>query len=207
MDETQVKAVVLTRLREIYSREAKPLVTSEFVLGSSGVRADLAVFADRLLGIEIKTARDTLRRLPSQMKAYSKYFEEVVLVLASCHARNVDETKLWGAAVWTYDDSGALSVISEGRRNAVSDDSRSDILSKAELRRGCFSEAMISRYSDTSQQFWKRVRRRSAVRPEDLILLSRFAENRERARLWEAERASRWSSWIAAQEEIAGTLA
>ena len=54
MDEAAVKAQVLAFIREAGgSREA--VVTAEFSLGRSGIRADLALLADdELVGIEIK---------------------------------------------------------------------------------------------------------------------------------------------------------
>lgn len=108
MDEGQVKAAVLTRVREANGRRQKPIVTAEFTLGGSGVRADLAVFAETSIGFEIKTARDTLRRLPTQMAAYVRYFEHAVAIVAPYHVQHVTLDALHGGSLWTYDESGTL---------------------------------------------------------------------------------------------------
>jgi hypothetical protein len=191
------------RLRAAYGRRRKPVVTAEFSLGSSGVRADLAVFADRTIGVEIKTARDTLRRLPSQMAAYARYFDRVVAIVAPCHLTNLRSDDLFGASVWTYDDKGALSVLRVGVAKSVDKDILCDMLTKAERRRDDFRASMEARYAVTSDHFWSSVSRRP-IRPSDLQLLSRFADNRIQARRSAEERLARWSHWLAAQDSLEG---
>jgi hypothetical protein len=198
MDEKQVKAATLMRLREEYGRRRKPLITAEFSLGSSGVRADLVLFAEETIGFEIKTARDTLRRLPSQMEAYARYFDHSVAIVAPCHLPHLIDDHLYGASVWTYDDKGVLSVFRTGIANVVDDATLDDVLTQAERRTCDFSAAMKARYTATSRQFWRAVSRRS-IRPDDLPLLSRFAINRAQARRFAEERDTRWSQWLAAQ--------
>ncbi|WP_146037276.1 hypothetical protein [Novosphingobium guangzhouense] len=104
MDEAWIKAATLAHVRTANGRRRKPIVTAEFTLGSSGVRADLAIFADTTIGLEIITAKDSFRRLPSQMSAYARYFQHVVAVIAPCHLKNVRAEYLCGASLWTYDD-------------------------------------------------------------------------------------------------------
>ncbi|MBR9972694.1 sce7726 family protein [Magnetospirillum sulfuroxidans] len=198
MDERQVKAATLARLREEYGRRRKPIVTAEFSLGSSGIRADLVVFANETIGFEIKTARDTLRRLPSQMHAYARYFNHAVAIVAPCHLPNLIADDLCGASVWTYDGEGVLSVFRTGIANVVDDAALDDLLTQAERRTCDFRAAMKARYAATSSQFWRAVSRRS-IRPDDLPLLSRFADNRAQARRFAEERDNRWSHWLAAQ--------
>lgn len=198
MDERQVKAATLMRLREEYGRRRKPVITAEFSLGSSGVRADLVLFAEETTGFEIKTARDTLRRLPSQMKAYARHFNHSVAIVAPCHLPHLIADHLCGASVWTYDDEGVLSVIRTGIANVVDDAALNDVLTQAERRTCDFRAAMKARYAATSSHFWRTVSRRS-IRPDDLPLLSRFADIRAQARRFAEERDTRWLYWLAAQ--------
>jgi len=44
-------------------------------------RVDLALIADLLIGIEIKSVKDNVTRLPGQVHAYSRCFDRVVLVV------------------------------------------------------------------------------------------------------------------------------
>ncbi|MDP9639737.1 hypothetical protein J2W18_004686 [Rhodococcus cercidiphylli] len=58
-------------------------------LGLCGeVRVDVAVVNGVLSGFEIKSARDTLRRLPKQVEIYSSVLDHAVLVVADNHLRS-----------------------------------------------------------------------------------------------------------------------
>lgn len=198
MDEAQLKAATLSRVRQAVGRGRKPIVTAEFSLGDSGVRADLAVFGDELIGFEIKTEKDTLRRLPSQMDAYSRYFHHAVAIVAPNHLRNLREDHLQGASLWTYDDRGSLTQLHQGRVNPIDTATLEGVLTQAERRKLDFMAAMQSRYGATSKLFWQTVARR-CIRPDDLPLLSRFADSRAQARRFAAEREAQWGHWLAAQ--------
>lgn len=76
-------------LRDLVKSEAPRLVRSrsrallveEMEVCHGRARVDLAVIADRLIGIEIKGPKDDVTRLPNQARAYSKCFDRVVLVV------------------------------------------------------------------------------------------------------------------------------
>lgn len=202
MDEAAVKAQVLGFMRRAGARRAA-VVTAEFTLGSSGVRADLALLAEReLIGIEIKTERDNLRRLPSQIEGYAKYFDHVVLVVSSAHLKGLAEIPLNGASVWLSDKTGITSV-ETGQQRAVSSASHIDLLTAEEKRnllasgrpvRDHVCDVFAKRYGRTSDNFWRSVGGR-AIRPDDVQLLSRFSERREAVKHAAQEREKRWQRW------------
>jgi hypothetical protein len=198
MDEAQVKSATLSRIRQAAGRSRKPIVTAEFSLGDSGIRADLAVFAGELIGLEIKTEKDTLRRLSSQMKAYCRYFHHAVAIVAPSHLRNLTEEHIQGASLWTYDSRGLLTELHRGRANHVDPAVLETVLTQAERRKLDFYAAMEARYGGTSKIFWRSVARRP-IKAEDLKLLSRFADSRAQAERFAAEREAQWSHWLAAQ--------
>lgn len=202
MNEGQVKAAVLTRVREANGRRRRPIVTAEFTLGSSGVRADLAVFAETSIGFEIKTAKDTLRRLPAQMAAYARYFDHAVAIVAPCHVPNIVPDALHGGSLWTYDKDGVLQPLLDGQVNTIADEALIDLMTQAERRKGAFQQAITGRYGATSRQFWATVSRRS-IRSADLPLLSRFAEARMQAQRLVSEREAHWARWLSAQSGLA----
>lgn len=76
-------------LRDFAKSEAHRLVRSRnpaVLVEEMGVclgkaRVDLAVIADRLIGIEIKGPKDDVSRLPQQALAYSKCFDRVILLV------------------------------------------------------------------------------------------------------------------------------
>jgi hypothetical protein len=67
----------------------------------SNERADLVVIGSSMLGFEIKTDRDTLKRLPRQVEAYNRLFDRCTVVLAECHldAALAIVPDWWGVAV------------------------------------------------------------------------------------------------------------
>lgn len=62
---------------------------STFVLDELGlcqqVRVDVAVINGRMSGYELKSERDTLRRLPAQIDVYSRVLDFATLVVAQKH--------------------------------------------------------------------------------------------------------------------------
>ncbi|GAB3038502.1 hypothetical protein GCM10027285_23120 [Oleiagrimonas citrea] len=71
-------------------------------------RVDLAVIADRLIGIEIKGPKDDVSRLPHQALAYSKCFDRVILLVDESlvdKARPLIPT-WWGLVVAMHGDGG-----------------------------------------------------------------------------------------------------
>lgn len=68
-----------------------PLVLDELELCIGTCRADIAVFNGSLSGYEIKSERDTLKRLPAQVEAYGRVFEYASVVTSQSHQCQVKE--------------------------------------------------------------------------------------------------------------------
>lgn len=66
-------------------KDPETIVLDELGLRNGGVRADIAVLNGKLVGYEIKTERDTLTRLSSQVEAYSEVFEKAFLIVSKNH--------------------------------------------------------------------------------------------------------------------------
>jgi hypothetical protein len=62
---------------------------AEFWVPESHERADLVIVGDRLRGYEIKSSRDTLKRLPRQASAFSRLFDYCTAVVAERHVEGV----------------------------------------------------------------------------------------------------------------------
>jgi hypothetical protein len=73
-------------------------VVSELDIGNA--RIDLAVINGQLHGFEIKSERDKLDRLPSQIEYYSKVFDTVTLVVSENH---LDKAKAMVPSWWGID--------------------------------------------------------------------------------------------------------
>lgn len=86
--EAAAKVALLQHLRACGAlRHAS--VVSELIVGRQANRADIVVI-DRLLRcFEVKSSKDNLNRIDQQVAAYSRTFDEVTVVAASCHMNAV----------------------------------------------------------------------------------------------------------------------
>lgn len=214
MDENAIKAAVLTRIRRRAGGRRRPVVTSEFSLNGTGIRADLAVLdGDLFYGVEIKSAADTLKRLQSQLEGYARYFDRSDLVVAPRHLRGLREIDVHGAEIWrqevltdwTLHAAGETRHITgqqllhllpaEDRRRAIeaigTDGENGDV---DELR-GAFFASFRKRYGSTSDAFWSAVAGRR-IAGDDVRSLSRFRAEREQRREVRIENARRMSDWL-----------
>jgi hypothetical protein len=85
----------------------------EFWVPRSHERADLAVIGRWMDGFEIKTERDTLRRLPRQVEAYTRLFDRCTAVVANKHSeRAADMLPAWWG-ITTVHVNGSVTFTSE----------------------------------------------------------------------------------------------
>jgi hypothetical protein len=102
--------------------EADPtsLVLDELGIFQGKYRIDVAVVNGQLTGFEIKSAADTLERLPKQQKFYSQVFDRITLVADERHV--VEAMKIvppwWGLMVaTTRDGEPVVEEIWRSRQN------------------------------------------------------------------------------------------
>ncbi len=76
-------------------------VLDEMGLLHGSCRADIAVINGQLIGFEIKSNHDSLRRLQLQITAYNAVFDQVTIIVGTRHRRAVSCTvpKWWGIIV------------------------------------------------------------------------------------------------------------
>lgn len=96
-------------------------VIYEFWVPQSNERADVAVVGAMLDGFEIKTDRDSLKRLPRQVAAYSRVFDRCHAVLAPRHVDQATEMlpSWWGVLV--IDHGVRFRVLRDAQANAAVD--------------------------------------------------------------------------------------
>lgn len=226
MDETDIKAAFLTRLRREARGRPLPVVTSEFSLNGTGIRADLAVLDGCFYGVEIKSVADTLKRLPSQMEGYARYFDRTILVVAAKHLRGLRDINLNGAEVWRQEVLCDWQRHAPGEQRRISghwllqlltiDEERKAVRSLEGLQdhsassldqaqRAEFETAFCRRYERSSAAFWEAVRGRP-IKAADLSLLSRFHADRERIRAVAAESDAMWIRWAEKMNEAATSI-
>jgi hypothetical protein len=103
------------RLTAMASTKSAREAVEEFWLPVSGRRADLVVLGRYMDGFEIKTERDTLRRLPAQAAAYEQLFDRCSAVVAARHLAPVEALlpDWWGLS--TISVNGEVSFTSHRR--------------------------------------------------------------------------------------------
>ncbi|BCV20340.1 sce7726 family protein [Moorella sp. Hama-1] len=116
--DVDIRAALKSRLRKEYAG-TNTIIVDELSISWGDARIDIAVVNCSLIGYEIKSDRDTLERLPHQMKYYNKIFDMVTLV---CSHRLVSKAKgkipdWWGILVPVADDNEPWGVRFESERN------------------------------------------------------------------------------------------
>ncbi|GAB17286.1 hypothetical protein GOEFS_023_00040 [Gordonia effusa NBRC 100432] len=108
------------------------------------VRIDTVVLNGSFAGFEIKSASDTLRRLPRQIEVYSQVLDFATLVVAKNHAAKAKDLlpRWWGVIeASSVSDGVQLRRVRKARRNATIDPMtlctllwRQETLSELEIR-------------------------------------------------------------------------
>lgn len=114
--DADIRPVLIDKLRAAYCGREGTIVVPELDLRGLA-RIDVAVVNNRLSGWEIKSDRDSLRRLADQASIYSRIFDLVYLVVTERHL--VGATLIipgwWGVEVVSVDADGCVEL-NEARR-------------------------------------------------------------------------------------------
>lgn len=80
MNDLEIRNNLKTGPLKKYFDDSNSVVLDEFNISLGLVRVDIAIVNGVLHGIEIKSERDTLKRLDNQLKEYNKFFEYITIV-------------------------------------------------------------------------------------------------------------------------------
>jgi len=86
MNEQDIRTALKAELMRKYAKDDNTLVLDELGIGHGAARIDLVVVNHQLHGYEIKSDRDSLKRLPDQIRAYSSIMDRVTLIVGYKHA-------------------------------------------------------------------------------------------------------------------------
>jgi hypothetical protein len=86
-------------------------VIDELGLNHGKCRADIAVVNGHLVGYEIKSNSDSLRRLKEQVKSYNAVFDKISVVVGNRHINSIQNyiPQWWGVIVSTRGPRGAVN--------------------------------------------------------------------------------------------------
>ena len=98
------------RLRQQHAQK-DTLVIDELGLHHGKCRADIAVINGRLVGYEIKSNNDSLRRLEEQIKSYSAVFDKVSIIVGDRYINSIQShiPTWWGIIVSVRGSKGAVN--------------------------------------------------------------------------------------------------
>jgi hypothetical protein len=199
--EIQLKAAVVNHLLEQGALHRGDILISELPLAGTSVRADLVALSEpnELLGIEVKSDRDSLTRLQRQLDTYNEYFDQVVLVVGERHVARALEMSDNGVEIWLARADLSIEVLRSGSKRTAPK-TGIQLLTQKQARkvssneRAAYCDALRDRFSKTSAAFWSATRGRE-VASQDLRLLSRFEDLRSEIMKTRAQRDAMWSSW------------
>jgi len=110
MRDADVRYLLKERLNIGYGADA--IIIEELGLCHGNVRADLVLIQNKLKGYEIKSKRDTLIRLPHQVKIYSKVFDTATIVASEQYLEKVAAMvpAWWGIDIAKINASSTLQL-------------------------------------------------------------------------------------------------
>jgi len=97
------------------------LVLDELGLNHGKCRADIAVINGHLIGYEIKSNNDSLRRLKEQVKSYNAVFDKISIVIGERHINSIQNhiPRWWGVIASVKGSRGTVyfDTIRNAQRN------------------------------------------------------------------------------------------
>jgi hypothetical protein len=174
----RIRAALLKTLRSKGPEHAR--IVEEMWLPPTQERADIALINGSLSGYEIKSGRDRLSRLPRQITAYDRIFDECALVVHERHLSNalMMLPDWWGVHVAASSESNAIHTVRGCARNPkISPDAQIRLLWRSELE-----SALLQLGVDPALQFTRAELRAAILRFSDPDLVGQIVREALRHR-------------------------
>ncbi len=115
MRDIDIRGALHANPTALHQADPTTRIFDELALCQGSARVDIAVVNGELHGFEIKSAHDTLDRLPHQAEVYSRVFDRVTLVVSSQHCEKARTVipEWWGISEALETDDGI--TINENR--------------------------------------------------------------------------------------------
>jgi hypothetical protein len=120
MNDPEIRQALIAHLREFYSADSQARIVEELCVRKGRSRIDLAVVNERLHGFEIKSPKDTLKRLLRQLEDYRAVFDDVTFVIGLKHLGGVlGDIPHWCGVMLAVPIGGEVTLerFRDGRQN------------------------------------------------------------------------------------------
>lgn len=111
MNDAQIRESFHRKVLRKHHAAPGTLIVDELGLKHGQCRADIAIINGHLVGYEIKSDEDSLRRLDEQIKAYGNVFDRATVIVGIKHAQSVNSLvpDWWGIIVSQQGIRGGIS--------------------------------------------------------------------------------------------------
>jgi hypothetical protein len=112
MRDADLRRAVLQSLADQHRDDPNTVIVQEMGIWAGSVRVDVAVINGELCGVELKSNRDTLQRLPGQADLYNQVFDRVTLVMGERHVPAACKLipAWWGVMIAKMDAVGTANL-------------------------------------------------------------------------------------------------
>jgi len=120
MRDIDIRPILKSSILKKYYNDTTSKVVEEMKLPVAGARIDMAVINGHFHGFEIKSASDTLQRLPKQLIAYSHVFDYLTIITEGKYYDKILEIipKWVGVSICVENDNGQnVRVIQKAKLN------------------------------------------------------------------------------------------
>ncbi|HKO81263.1 MAG TPA: sce7726 family protein [Chitinophagaceae bacterium] len=112
MRDIEIRQLLRSTQLSKYFADSESKVVEELKLPVAQARIDIAVINGHLHGFEIKSAVDTLQRLPGQITAYTKIFDYLSIVTEGKYYQKIlDSTPDWISVYTCTEKAGKCKIV------------------------------------------------------------------------------------------------
>lgn len=130
MRDRDIREALHAELRRVHPAD-DTWIFHEFGVAHGAARVDIGLVNGSLEGFEIKSERDTLRRLPAQITAYNRVFDRVAVVASGSHVdRLLADVPPWWGVLQAVETSAGVTI---EERRAGGDNPGRDRVALAQL--------------------------------------------------------------------------
>lgn len=117
--EALIKVAIIKKLIKSGYIDNDSIIIDEFTVNRYERRVDIAIIRETsMIAFEIKSERDSLKRLEGQVNTFSRYFDKVIVVADTKHVGNIQHLLPSETGIWEF-NKNSLTVKQRGRKRKI----------------------------------------------------------------------------------------